>query len=182
MTPKGKCPRDYAHLVRDALAAELTWVPIHIVADPEPGDFKTELRIEIPAVHPAVKEPLVIETCHHPEGEWAPVVCLHWSIWSDDPALTEVDPSDHLTGVVARIKRFLAEESAGFHAWFEGRLTSGGTVVPADGEPFPSSKADKINVQSWKGTFDRELIGSWPGWPSDPTDPFYKMRRLLTAN
>lgn len=163
MAASADFPRDYAHQVRDALVAELPWIADHIVENPEPGDFTAELRVEIPAVHPEITEPLAIETRHHPEGQWAPVVDLNWSIWNEDPVLTDIDPSEHLAGVVASLKRFLAEECAGYKAWFEGRLTSGGTVVPAGEEPTPVGKADKIVVQSWKGTFDRELIGSWPG-------------------
>ena len=174
MIERDEYPRDYAHLVREALVAALPWIDDCIVLNPESDDFRTELRIEIPAVHPQIKEPLLLETGHDPEGSLAPLVDLSWSIWNEDPVLTDFDPSEHLAGVVATLERFLEEESAGFRAWFEGKVTSGGTVVPADEEPFPVGKADKIVVQSWKGTFDRELIGSWPGWPNDPTDPFYK--------
>lgn len=168
-------PRDSAHLVRDALISAFPWITAHIDVSPAPDDFTTELRIEIPAVHPEVKEPLVIETAHHPEGKWPPQIDMNWSLWNEDPLLTAPPAvTEHLPAVIASLRRFLAEESAGYMAWFEGTLTSGGTVAPPHTEPFPVGKADKIIVRSWRGTYDRELTGHWPGWPNDPSDSFYK--------
>ncbi|MBS1705366.1 MAG: hypothetical protein JST40_05795 [Armatimonadetes bacterium] len=167
-------PREYAHLVRDALVAALPWVRDCIAVNPEVGNFITELKIEIPPVHPEIDDPLVIETSHDPLGRWAPEIELYWSLWNIDLVQIETDPAVHLAATVGSLKGFLAEESAGYKAWSEGKLTCGGSVVPASEEPFPLCKADKIVVRSWRGTFDRELFGSWPGWPEDPNDPFYK--------
>ncbi|MFN8221031.1 MAG: hypothetical protein U0S12_12975 [Fimbriimonadales bacterium] len=133
----------------------------------------TDLRIEVPSAHPTIAEPLIIETYHHAEGKYPPATELNWAIWNGDPLLTEFDPEEHLEGIVEFLRRFISEETAAYRAMLGDRLTSAGTEA-VDREPFPPSESDRILVRSWKGSFDRELIGHWPGWPKEPGDPFYK--------
>ncbi len=168
-------PREYARLVRDALVRAMPWIDKHITEQPESGDFTTELRIEIPSASLFVPTPYVVLTSHSQDTSHPPMTDLiWWEHWEQDLLLTEEDPSAHLELLVRLVSMFMDEESAAYNAWLQGALTSGGTLVPPDAEPFPPGLADTISVRSWKGTFDRELTGTWPGWPNDPNDPFYK--------
>jgi hypothetical protein len=168
-------PPDYAHLVRDAILAEIPEMGEWIREQPAEGDFKTELRIEIPSANRSMPQSLEVLTYHSEDGSGPPMTDFVWSErWSPDHLLADDDLAGHVQWIANSLKMLLNEESAVFNAWFEGRLTSGGAVVPANKEPFPCGQADWIKVRSWRGTYDRDLTGSWPGWPNDPHDPFYK--------
>ncbi|MFY9233982.1 MAG: hypothetical protein WAO58_05915 [Fimbriimonadaceae bacterium] len=161
-------------MIGQALVKTLPWIAAHIKEEPAPGDYEKELRIEIPSENPHISQPFVVVTAHREDGTSAPVTeVVWWERWSQDAFLTEPDPDAHIRHVVQLVEIFLAEESAALNAWFEGNLIGGGTLVPPDAEPFPVGRADTIHIRSWRGTFDRDLTGEWPGWPDDPRDAFY---------
>lgn len=171
----GEYPAEYAHLVRDALLRAMPWMATHIKEQPAPGDHETELRVEIPSENELIPQPYIIVTHHQADGTLAPTTdVIWWEGWGQDHVLTEFDPVAHRSHIAHLVKMFLNEESAAYNSWFEGRLTSGGTLVPPDAEPLPVGRADTIRIRSWRGTFDQDLAGDWPGWPNDPADPFYK--------